>query len=101
METKICTKCGKELPISDFYWRNKAKGIRRSDCKYCHCNWVKTKYKEKQQDIEEIKNTLTCKKCGDNRSYVLDFHHLDPKEKKERISRLLSSKMYCFMCKLP
>ena len=91
METKICTKCSKELPITDFYWRNKAKGVRRSDCKYCHCNWVKEKYKEKKQDIEEIKNTLTCKKCGDNRPYVLDFHHLKSKEKKEEISKLLSS----------
>lgn len=34
--TKICTKCGKELPIEEFNWRNKVKGTRRSECKYCH-----------------------------------------------------------------
>lgn len=26
METKVCTKCGKKLPIENFYWRNKTKG---------------------------------------------------------------------------
>lgn len=48
MDTKICTKCGKELPIVDFNWRNKEKGIRRSECKYCHCGYMKRKYQEKK-----------------------------------------------------
>lgn len=36
METKICSKCGKELPLNEYHWRDKAKGIRRAECKYCH-----------------------------------------------------------------
>ena len=38
----------------------------------------------------EFKESLKCAKCGDSRSYVLDFHHVDPKEKVERISRMLA-----------
>lgn len=41
METKICSKCGRELPIDQFNWRNKAKGTRRADCKECHSGYMK------------------------------------------------------------
>lgn len=91
METKICTKCGRQLPIEDFYWRNKKEGKRRSECKYCHNNYVKVKYQQHQNDIEELKSQLKCAKCGDSRGYVLDFHHIDPEIKDKSISRLISS----------
>lgn len=90
IETKICTKCGRQLPITDFYWRDKAAGRRRSECKDCHNGYVKQKYAERQSEIAEFKESLKCAKCGDSRSYVLDFHHVDPKEKVERISRMLA-----------
>ena len=48
--TKICTKCGKELLIEEFNWRNKTKGTRRSECKYCHTQYMRDKYKEKKID---------------------------------------------------
>jgi hypothetical protein len=44
METKICTQCNKELPIEEFYWRDKSKGIRRANCKTCHKNKEKMRY---------------------------------------------------------
>ena len=44
METKKCSKCGKELPLSAFPWRNKSKGTYRADCKECHSNYMKQKY---------------------------------------------------------
>lgn len=88
METKICTKCGRELPIDHFYWRDKKAGRRRSECKQCHNGYVKQKYQERKEDIDDLKSSLKCAKCGDDRSYVLDFHHKDPKEKDNTISRL-------------
>ena len=81
IETKICNKCGQELPITDFYFRDKAKGTRRGECKYCHCKKVKEDYKKKREEFNEVKKQCKCAKCGDTRSYVLDFHHIDPKEK--------------------
>jgi Zn finger protein HypA/HybF involved in hydrogenase expression len=37
---------------------------------------------ERRQFIDECKSTCSCKKCGDIRSYVLDFHHINPDEKE-------------------
>ena len=91
METKICSKCKRELPIDQFHFRDKAKGTRRSDCKECHNGYVKIKYSERQKEIEDIKSNLKCAKCGDTRGYLLDFHHLDPKEKDRAVSRMISN----------
>lgn len=91
MQTKICTKCGRQLPIDQFYWRDKKTGRRRSECKDCHNGYVKQKYKERQQSVEELKSNLCCAKCGDKRGYLLDFHHLDPSQKDRTVSRMISN----------
>lgn len=92
METKICTKCNKELLIEEFNWRNKAKGTRRSECKYCHSAYMKIKYKEKKTEIQDLKLGLKCAKCGyDKCGAALVFHHVDPTEKDETIARMLSN----------
>ncbi len=38
--------------------------------------------KEKRQFINGYKQGCTCKKCGEDRFYVLDFHHINPSEKE-------------------
>ena len=91
METKICTKCNKELPIEDFNWRDRKKGTRRSECKYCHTLFMRNNYKEKRQIVEDIKTGQCCQKCGDDRGYVLDFHHLDPSVKEHTVARMISN----------
>lgn len=91
METKICTKCGKELPIEDFNWRNKEKGTRRSECKTCHADFMKEVYENKKKTVAEIKKNLKCAKCGEEREYCLDFHHADPNEKENTIARMTSN----------
>ena len=91
METKICSKCGRELPIDQFNWRNKSKGTRRADCKKCHSGYMKQKYQEKKQEINEIKSNCCCAKCGESRGYVLDFHHINPETKENTIARLTSN----------
>lgn len=91
METKICTKCGKELPIEDFNWRNKEKGTRRSECKTCHTDFMKEVYENKKKTVSEIKKNLKCAKCGEEREYCLDFHHINPNEKENTIARMTSN----------
>ena len=92
METKICTKCGRELPLDQFNWRDKTKGTRRADCKQCHNNYMKIKYQEKREAIQDIKSELKCQKCGYNKCpEALEFHHINPKEKEEIIARMLSN----------
>lgn len=91
METKVCTKCGKLLPLDQFGWRNKQKGIHRADCKQCHSAYMKNKYQEKKNVIQELKSQCKCAKCGDNRGYVLDYHHIDPSQKEDDIARMTSN----------
>ena len=92
METKICTKCGKELPLDAFPWRDKKKGTRRADCKECHSGYMKQQYAQKKNIIEEQKAQQKCAKCGESRGYVLDYHHLNPEEKETTIARMTSNK---------
>lgn len=92
METKICTKCGKELSIDEFNWRDKKKGTRRSECKYCHTAYMKERYREKKTEVQDIKIGLKCAKCGyDKCGASLEFHHINPEEKDERIARMISN----------
>lgn len=87
---KKCSKCGRFLPLTEFYSRGGGK--YRSDCKTCHKNYVKEKYNERKEMVNEIKTSQGCEKCGDTRSYVLDFHHIDPSIKDSTIARLTSNR---------
>ena len=91
METKVCSKCGKELPIDQFNWRDKKKGTRRAECKFCHSSYMKQKYQEKKNIVQELKSQCKCAKCGDDRGYVLEYHHVNPEEKEYTIARLTSN----------
>lgn len=91
MDTKICSKCKKELPLDNFNWRDKMKGTRRSECKECFSKYMKKKYQQKKKEIQEVKSDIACAKCGEKRGYVLDFHHIDPSLKITTIARLTSN----------
>lgn len=91
MDVKICTKCKRELPIDDFNWRDKKKGTRRSECKYCHTAYMNELYQNKRKIVEDLKTKKSCQKCGENRGYVLDFHHLDPSVKENTVARMISN----------
>ena len=90
METKICTKCGRDLPLTEYYSRGGGK--LRSECKQCHSNYVKNQYAKRKNQAENIKISQGCQKCGDKRGYVLDFHHIDPNIKDGDIARLTSNR---------
>lgn len=91
METKICSKCGLEKPIEQFNFRDKVKGTRRADCKECHNGYVKQKYQERKSMITKLKSQVKCAKCGEDRGYCLDYHHIDPVTKKFTIAQYLSN----------
>ena len=92
METKVCTKCGLEKPIEDFAFRDKAKGTRRADCKECHSKFMKNKYQEKRQEVQQLKSEHCCAKCGYNKCpEALEFHHVDPAQKETTVARLLAN----------
>ncbi len=91
METKQCTKCKRILPLSAFGLRNSKTGAYRADCKECHAAEVREKYHQRKEMLNDFKSQCKCAKCGDTRSYVLDFHHINPNEKEDTLARLTSN----------
>ena len=46
----------------------------------------KEKYHSKQEKLIELKSSMSCKKCGCSKHYLIDFHHTNPAEKDFTIS---------------
>ena len=90
MEIKKCSKCGRELPITEFYSRGG--GRYRSECKDCHKQYVNKRYEDKKLFLQNYKASIGCAKCSEKRGYCLDFHHIDPSIKDETIARMTSNK---------
>lgn len=84
METRICTKCGKELPATNEYF-GKAKlgkyGLK-SQCKECH-NALGREYKEKHREAEMIYGR---KRRKENRENILKYQKEYRDKNKEKIS---------------
>lgn len=96
--TKICSKCGKELPITDFVFKDKKNNIRSPRCKTCdnadkrnsyrkHYETNKEKFEERRIKFEKERKEfiLNIKKqgcicCGESDPACIDFHHLRDKE---------------------
>lgn len=89
MDTKKCSKCGRDLPLTEYYSRGNGK--LRSECKQCHRDYVKGKYNERKEMVSDIKANQGCAKCGESREYMLDFHHKDPSIKDASIARITSN----------
>ena len=107
-ETKKCTKCQRELPLDSFRWKNKAEGRKHAQCKECQRAQEKQHYQESRERRESVRMTadyqritnirlvdearqVGCKKCGEKRPYVLDFHHRNGDEKVETINHMIKS----------
>lgn len=74
----MCRSCQKEYR-KEHYEKNKQKYVQKA-------NLYSQNFKEW---FTEIKKNLSCKKCGESRHWVLDFHHTNPAEKDTDISTLL------------
>lgn len=93
METKLCPGC-KETKSVDLFSRNKHRldGLQRT-CKQCireagirSYNKNKQAYQSRSaaynksilDSVNQYKADHPCKKCGNSKYYLLDFHHIDP-----------------------
>jgi hypothetical protein len=105
MGTKICVSCSQEKSINDFAF---SKGKPREKCKECLKKYMSEHYKSHKKSyidnikqrkndlykwIKEYKSKLKCEQCGENHPAVLDFHHVDPKQKDFSIGNALHTLM--------
>lgn len=89
METKICSKCGVEKPITEYHkngFDRQGNQKYRGYCKTCANQLETERYWEKRNFVDSQRHS--CAKCGDTRSYVLDFHHKDSNDKSFTIGKL-------------
>ena len=120
IKTKVCNKCGKALPMTDEYFY-KSKGRYRSQCKECenkhHKEYYETHKEERTQynryyyarkknqnfryycerrklkrDEFLAKWRKPCQKCGEQRPYLIQFHHIDPTTKEFNVSTSAGNK---------
>lgn len=88
---KTCPKCEKEKSDADFY-AHKNRVSAKGWCKQCF-----NKYTQDRWRAVKLKAVLLlggkCCKCGYCKNLsALDFHHLDPDNKEENISKLTKKK---------
>ena len=111
---KQCTKCQEWKPEVEFGKAKKGKDGLSTVCKDCrhsyylaHAEKIKAKssryyYRNREKALECAKNSRTknkikraafmddvkteCVKCGEERRYLVEFHHIDPSDKKYNIS---------------
>jgi hypothetical protein len=88
MDTKICTKCHKEKPLTDFYKDIRGKFNVVSVCKDCHKS-PRTKEKEAKR-ILVSEGFKICNKCKETKP-LLEFHI----NKKTKDGRGYSCKKCC------
>ena len=111
MEVKLkkCQICKLDLPEDDTHFasrHDRGKKQYQSNCRECQKKYRKEHYlnnKEKYikkaktyretftEWIVDYKKNLKCEICDEDRYWVLDFHHKDPKEKDTEISVLIKS----------
>lgn len=79
-----CNCCGQTKPETEFYFSNGK--LAQKVCKCCVRENEKEKYHSKQEKLIELKSSMSCKKCGCSKHYLIDFHHTNPAEKDFTIS---------------
>ena len=88
MKKRVCTTCKRELNVEDFYkcGHNKSGSVKlASECKECRKKRERERYETQKNYLVSKKNQ--CVHCGENKWYLLEFHHKDPSKKEFTISK--------------
>jgi len=102
MKTKICQKCKQTKDAeSSFSKSSRHKDGYQNWCKDCVAKSNKVTYQNNKERYSKYrdrgrartkewfdmyKKSLTCKNCGNEKWYMLEFHHRDPKTKDSSVA---------------
>lgn len=85
---KLCRYCKKEYPESYFgvALTTKDKVYRRHKCKFCYLATKNIRKDKNRKWLTDLKKNKKCIRCGIEDYRVLEFHHLNEKDKSFSIS---------------
>ena len=83
---KRCSHCKRIKNKASFNKDSSTPDGLSYQCRVCRLRTQKKSKAKYLRKVDALKAELSCAKCGDSRSYVLDFHHNDPKKKRMSIS---------------
>lgn len=85
-----CKYCNQEKLETDFEISKKVNGkeYRRKKCKRCKQDTQNKRREKTKEWLTEYKKTLTCSKCGIEDYRVIQFHHVDGKDRN--VSEMLT-----------
>lgn len=86
-DLKKCSRCELLKPISEFGSNRRMKDGRDYYCKQCRRVIESSrggKYHANREYVESLKTP--CVKCGETRSYIIQFHHIDPSKKRFHVT---------------
>jgi hypothetical protein len=90
-----CSKCNEIKSLNDFYLRKTKKGelTTTSWCKKCNSKNVVSIQQKSKSILVELKGGA-CQSCG-FKEYegALEFHHIDPSTKDDKLSKFIRSKI--------
>lgn len=92
-----CKECSLKLSLHNYYTVNKR--ISRV-CKECHKKKSKENYDKKVSAVSDYKSSCGCAKCGESRSYILEFHHIDPSQKDYTIANRARASLESIMSEI-
>ena len=92
--SKVCSKCKIEKDESEFYSNKRMPDGLDYYCKDCRSGRTHTDeegwdYHEANKNFVESLKTECCK-CGEDRPWVIQFHHINPANKEFNISNCTS-----------
>lgn len=81
--SKVCSKCKIEKDENEFYSNKRNPDGLDYYCKECRKKLTvdngRDNYEDNRNFIESLKTE--CCKCGEDRPWVIQFHHVDPRDK--------------------
>lgn len=84
VDEKVCTDCGEMKPAPAFYRDPAQRSGLRSYCKKCQRVRNLRTYHDGASRIRSIQEP--CAVCGNDDLRVIEFHHLDPSQKRFQIA---------------
>lgn len=96
-QTKVCTKCGRELPIEDFYQQNDVAGGRENECKHCY---IERQQRRKFGEDYQVKHHTSLKgmtqeeRKEHKREYMAQYREANREKMRENVRRCAQRKRH-------